>query len=391
VDRGRYTRGTKGSRKSTKVLCLFVFFIMPFVVSSPAQDLGLRMIVVKTEGQARDLRARIQNGESFEDLARKYSTDTSASAGGYLGTFVLSDLRKDFQDSLSRLHPADVTPILPLNGDYVLLQLLNEGEARWLEQMATGRRAFQQRQYGEAEHLFQAAIEQAERFGPKDARLGASLNALGVVYFDEKNYAAAEPLFKRALSIREESLGPEHPDVGATLNNLAEIYWSQKNYAAAGLLFTRALEIAEKTLGAEHPNVGDGLNNLAALYRDQGNYVAAEPLYKRSLAIAEKAFGPEHPNVGAALVNLAGLYHDERNYVAAEPSYKRALAIYEKALGPEHPSVRERIIDLAELYQDQGNSAAAEPLYRRALEILEKNEGVNSPNVAGSLVDLAVL
>src|SRR5437867_2394985 len=299
-------------------------------------------------------------------FALKYSTDTSASAGGYLGTFVLSDLRKDFQDSLSRLHPADVTPILPLNGDYVLLQLLNEGEARWLEQMATGRRAFQQRQYGEAEHLFQAAIEQAERFGPKDARLGASLNALGVVYFDEKNYAAAEPLFKRALSIREESLGPEHPDVGATLNNLAEIYWSQKNYAAAGLLFTRALEIAEKTLGAEHPNVGDGLNNLAALYRDQGNYVAAEPLYKRSLAIAEKAFGPEHPNVGAALVNLAGLYHDERNYVAAEPSYKRALAIYEKALGPEHPSVRERIIDLAELYQDQGNSAAAEPLYRRA-------------------------
>src|SRR5439155_15079982 len=334
------TRGTKGGRKGTKFLCFFVLLIVPFAVCSPAQDLGLRMIVVKTDAQARDLRARIQKGESFEDLAKKYSTDTSATAGGYLGTFAFADLRKDFQDGLSGLRSGDVSPVLPQNGDYVLLQLLNEDEARWLEQMAAGRRAFQQKQYAEAERLFQASIVQAERFGPKDARLGTSLNALGVVYFDETNYAAAEPLFKRALTIREEALGPEHPDVGATLNNLAEIYWSQKNYAAAEPLYTRALGILEKTLGRDHPNVGDGLNNLAALYRDQGNYAAAEPLYKRSFAIAEKAFGPEHSNVGAALVNLAGLYHDERNYAEAEAAYKRALAIYEKAFGPEHLSVR---------------------------------------------------
>jgi len=49
-----------------------------------AQDLSLRIIVVKTEVQALDLRARIQKGESFEELARKYSAGTSASAGGYL-------------------------------------------------------------------------------------------------------------------------------------------------------------------------------------------------------------------------------------------------------------------------------------------------------------------
>jgi len=51
------------------------------------------MIAVKTEAQARDLRARIQKGESFDELARKYSADTSATAGGYLGTFAVTDLR----------------------------------------------------------------------------------------------------------------------------------------------------------------------------------------------------------------------------------------------------------------------------------------------------------
>lgn len=35
------------------------------------------------------------------------------------------------------------------------------------------------------------------------------------------NYDEAEPLFTRALAIREKALGPEHPDVASSLNNLA--------------------------------------------------------------------------------------------------------------------------------------------------------------------------
>ena len=33
------------------------------------------------------------------------------------------------------------------------------------------------------------------------------------------NYAEAEPLYQRALAIREKALGPEHPDTAASLNN----------------------------------------------------------------------------------------------------------------------------------------------------------------------------
>src|SRR5437867_4937212 len=131
----------------------------------------------------------------------KYSNDPTAAAGGYLGTFEPSDLRKDYREGLTGLHSGDVTPVLTVNGDYVLLQLVKEDETRWLEQMAAGRRAYQQKQYAEAERLFQASIAQAEHFGQKDARFGTSLNALGVVYFEETNYAAPEPLFKRASTV----------------------------------------------------------------------------------------------------------------------------------------------------------------------------------------------
>src|SRR5690242_5286389 len=225
-------------------LAFFLFLLFQ------VQSVGLRIITVKTESQARDLRGRIQKRESFEDLARKYSSDATAQAGGYLGTFAVADLKKEFQDGIAGLHPGDVSPVLMVGGDYILLQLISPEEAKWQEEMAAGRQAFQQKRYTDADRSFQAAIRDAERFGPQDARLGASLNSLGIVYFAQTKYAAAEPLYKRALSIREDALGPNHPDVAATVNNLAELYWSQQKYGTAEPLYKRVLAITEKNAGS---------------------------------------------------------------------------------------------------------------------------------------------
>jgi len=110
-------------------------------------------------------------------------------------------------------------------------------------------------------------------------------------------------------------------------------------YAQAEPLYQRALAIREKILGPEHPAVATSLNSLAVLYRDQGQYAQAEPLYQRALAIFEKVLGPEHPAIATSLNNLALLYHSQEQYAQAEPLYQRALAIFEKVLGPEHPHV----------------------------------------------------
>src|SRR5436190_24335800 len=110
-------------------LALLLFLVVQ------ASNVSLRIIAVRTADQAREVRARIQKGDSFEELARKYSSDPSASGGGYLGTFALSDLRKEFQDDLAGLHPGDLCTVLAVNGDYVLLQLLKPEESKWKEQM----------------------------------------------------------------------------------------------------------------------------------------------------------------------------------------------------------------------------------------------------------------
>ena len=192
-------------------------------------------------------------------------------------------------------------------------------------------------------------------------------------------YAAARPLYERALAIREKVLGPEHPDTANSLNNLALLLKDQGELAAArpltsarwrsarrcsapsipirrrastispsccrtraslrrrGRCIERALAIREKVLGPEHADTANSLNNLAFLLQPQGELAAARPLYERALAIREKVLGPEHPDTATSLNNLALLLHDQGELAAARPLFERALAIREKVLGPEHP------------------------------------------------------
>ena len=104
----------------------------------------------------------------------------------------------------------------------------------------------------------------------------------------------------------------------------------QGQYAKAEPLYERALVIREKTLGMEHPNVAACLNNLAELYRAQGRYGTAEPLYQRALAIWEKALGPEHPHVAICLENYALLLQKMRHRKEASLLEARANTIRAK-------------------------------------------------------------
>src|SRR5262249_7917767 len=58
----------------------------------------------------------------------------------------------------------------------------------------------------------------------------------------------AEPLYQRALAIREKALGPKHPDVAGTLHELAMLYMVKGDVAQAIKLQSRANAIDEHNL-----------------------------------------------------------------------------------------------------------------------------------------------
>ena len=210
--------------------------------------------------------------------------------------------------------------------------------------------------------------------------MAQSLNNLAALLQDKGDYAAAEPLYRRALAIREKALGPDHPNVALSLNNLAVLLWNKGDYAAAEPRHRRALAIREKGLGPGHPDVAASLDNLAVLLQNKGDYAAAEPLHRRALAIRKKALGPGHPDVAASLDNLAVLLQDKGDYAAAEPLYRGALAIREKALGPDHPNVATSLDILSALLWAQGKSHDALSLLARGLAIREHHLGLLLPS-----------
>ena len=96
------------------------------------------------------------------------------------------------------------------------------------------------------------------------------------VHYYTGDYAAAEPLYLRALAIREKAFGPDDPEVATTLNNLAVLYRQKGDYAKAEPLLLRDLAITEKRVGPDDTSVAPTLNNLASIYRSQGEFAKAE-------------------------------------------------------------------------------------------------------------------
>ncbi len=70
------------------------------------------------------LRARLAAGERFEDLAREYSQDATARAGGDLGYFPRGSMVPEFERAVEALEPGEVSDVVETRFGLHLIQLL---------------------------------------------------------------------------------------------------------------------------------------------------------------------------------------------------------------------------------------------------------------------------
>ena len=193
-------------------------------------------------------------------------------------------------------------------------------EDAWEGLVAAGQTAFQAGNYEEAEEKFTAALEIAETFSELDTRLATTLNNIAAVHYINNDYVAAEPLFRRALSIRERSLGRDHVEVATSLNNLAAVYRKQGDKDAAVPALERALQIREGAFGPAHPSVLSVLENLAGLHRDLSQDAPAEALLRQSLDRRQTAEPRDAVAEAEILERLASIQQDAGRYGEAAES-----------------------------------------------------------------------
>jgi tetratricopeptide (TPR) repeat protein len=79
------------------------------------------------------------------------------------------------------------------------------------------------------------------------------VNNLGSLLQSKGDYAAAEPLYHRALETSERTLGEEHPETLISVNNLGHFLISKGDYEAAHKMLLSASERAVRCWGEEHP------------------------------------------------------------------------------------------------------------------------------------------
>jgi len=174
--------------------------------------------------------------------------------------------------------------------------------------------------YQEAEQMIELGLS-AESLIEETEKLLGLLDYLA----ENGEYKKAQPLFEKALAIREERLEEDHWTIPHAINNLGLVYQAQGKYNKAQPLFEKALAIRENTLDATHPDVATSLKNLGMLYQKQGEYDKAQPLLEKALALQEKILGTEHPTIATSL-NQLGMFYQEK----AKRLFEKALAIVQR-------------------------------------------------------------
>jgi peptidyl-prolyl cis-trans isomerase C len=123
----------------------------------------LRHIVVASEGEAREIQARLAKNESFEELAKKVSRDTnSGPKGGDLGSLGREQMLPDFAKAAFALKVNEVSDVVRTPFGFHLVKLVNrkQGQPLAFEQVKAQlqRRLLDERQA----QRFQAWVKELE-------------------------------------------------------------------------------------------------------------------------------------------------------------------------------------------------------------------------------------
>ncbi len=264
--------------------------------------------------------------------------------------------------------------------------------------------------------------------GENDVYFASMLSQLAGIYYEQGNFAAAEPRLRQSLDIVSRLFGPNSEDVFVYVDNLAACNENLGRYREALQLYERALSIQENSSPLDAIKVADGRRKLGGVYLKLGSYEGAETQLNKAYdliksAIDRKDASPEtislflnslaklrikqgkrqeaeellkqqqqidtdnqrSVEVAYDKTDLGLLYVGLERYAEAKTLLTEALAKLRNALGVDSLYGTKTRRGLALVYTRQKNYAEAETLLKEALAIQEQLVGPDHPYVADTL------
>jgi len=228
--------------------------------------------------------------------------------------------------------------------------------------------------WGEAEELLRRALGMADKDGhwQEAGRWNAAAAALAITLHDQGRLAEAEVLYREALdrSIRP-SVRPGEGWDSRTIThmiNLAGLYLDQERFAEAEPLFLRAIELREQLFGPDDPRTLSSVEGLALVYRADGRLSEAKPLMVRVVKARERLHGLDNPATLNSIRSLAGLNLRQGDLEGAKRLLESVASLMEAKLGADNPSALVALLDLGYARRLLGRHAEAEASLKRALD-----------------------
>jgi len=207
---------------------------------------------------------------------------------------------------------------------------------------------------------------------------------------DQGNYAAAQPLYEKALEIRRRLLTDDHPDTASSYNNLAYNLQAQGKSTHAQPLIEKALVIRRRLLTDDHPDTANSYNSVAYNLQAQGKYTQAQPLFEKALEIFRRLLTDDHLDKAISYNNVAVNLNAQGKYAQAQPLFEKALEIKRRLLTDDQPATAHSYNNVAYNLNAQGKFAQAQPLFEKALEIDRRLLTDDHPDTAASYNNLAL-
>ncbi len=193
--------------------------------------------------------------------------------------------------------------------------------------------------YAGAERVIRRALSIRE-FAPFPKQLDAMQN-LGMFVMAQGHYRDAVHRLQQTLRRSEKLLGRMHPSSVAYSMNLGAAMIYAERYAEALEILQRTQSAIEHLLGNKHEWYLATLESLGRIRLELGQYDDAKKLYTEMIESSTLVRGAENEKTLVAQIALGRIFYDSGDWQTALETYQTYVPRITAALGVEHPSVRQ--------------------------------------------------
>jgi tetratricopeptide (TPR) repeat protein len=198
---------------------------------------------------------------------------------------------------------------------------------------------------------------QKAKLGPEHADTLETMNRLGVVYWQMRQFDKSVPVFEGLLKLQEARFGHDQRDTQQTVANLGV------NYKDAGRLKEAIplLEEAHRT-AKKDPELAWVTNELIDGYTKAGEHGKAATVLVELWNLQKARLGPKHADTLETMNRLGVVYWQMRQLDKSVPLFEELLKLREASLGHDHLETQRSMANLGVNYKVAGRLKVAIPL-----------------------------